>query len=201
VRRLGTWAALILVVVVVAVIAASCHSGSKGSNGKRPSPTGSATATGTTAQAGLQQYLTAPPATPVATVDGTIKGTNGDITAHADILAVDSGPRSAVLRWRLRTDQVTTQQRTDIFMAPGHESGDTSGVALIDTATGDKLLPGYYVMTDLTACTCSFVPEKLGPAGVQMSAVYPPLAVGTASVQVAIPGFRSVSVPVTRVGS
>jgi hypothetical protein len=192
-------AVVVLAVLVVAGIVWSTRSGDDpatlGPGASGPSPTVSADEASREFSA---KYLTALPAvTPIASQQGSIEVTNTEKTpATMDVLSLESNDASTVLRWRLSTPQQVAINSPQFSARRSNSS--TSALTLVSTATDQRLTLGEYVQVGFTACTCSDLPYESGPGGVELSAVFGPLDAGATQVELNVPGFAPLTVPVTR---
>lgn len=128
---------------------------------------------------------------PVATVRGAIALPQGSAPVEVDILAVQANAQTTLLRWRLRSGTgQPLRVRTSSLAAPN--LFDTRAVALADATGNQRLLPFTYrslQRLNVTGCTCSEVPESVSADGVQLYALFPPLAPEATTVDVLIPGL------------
>lgn len=137
----------------------------------------------------------------VTTLRGSLARPGGPVAVEVDILAVQASAETTLLRWRLRSGTGQPQQvLTSSLSRPGLV--DTRAVALADVAGNQRLQPFTYIpplKTEDLRCTCSDVPKSVSAAGVQMYALFPPLAANATTVDVVIPGLPTAEkVPVTR---
>jgi hypothetical protein len=164
---------------------------------RQPAATPAATTGTAAAEAISRQYLTPAAGQPVATVQGQVEVSNTQKTpATLDVLALETNDRSTVLRWRLSTPAMTNLNTPQF--ARGRATNATSALQLTSRQTNQRLLPGTFVQESLSACSCSDLPYRSGPDGVELSAVLAPLEQGATEVELAVPGFPVVKVPVTR---
>ena len=132
--------------------------------------------------------------TPLKTVTGTITVDRASSPVTVDVLEVRAGETSTLLRWRLRssgTDRVKTfgssmsraglqdtrrlrVQSTDVVLQPYTYAAEQGGA--------------FDAAKDLF-CACSKLPIEVGPDGVLMYAVLPPLPGTPATVDVLLPGI------------
>lgn len=169
-----------------------------------PTPTASPNAPAS-AQTLVDQLLTddVQPA-PLKTVTGTITVNQTRVPVTVDVLEVRAAKTSTTLRWRLRS---STADRVQTFGSSMSRTGlqDTRGIRL---QSPDLVLQPYTYATEQGGtfelakdafCACSKLPFNVGPAGVLMYAVLPPLAGMPSVVDVLLPGFSpATAVPVTR---
>jgi hypothetical protein len=200
-RRTWLTALVGLIVVVVAVaIAIGAFSGDDGNDGDGPGPgptaSGASTPSAGTAQDLASKYLTTTPEPAVASAAGTLEMGGTEVPAKAEMLAVTSGAGSTVLRWRLTAERIGTLPPA--LFTRGSTDADTSGIALVSERSQQRLIPGRYVQGVLNRCACSNQPYQVGPRGVEMSAVFAALPETVTQVEVRIPTFPAVTVPVTR---
>jgi hypothetical protein len=173
-----------------------------GEPGTAPGPGGGKATASPSATAGggsdevLRKYLSTASPTPVATVSGRLKVSGSDSPARVEVIAVEADDRSTVLRWRLVADQTGTI--TANLFSRGATDSDTSAIALISRETQQRMVPGRYVQGLFSRCACAKAPYRVGPRGVEMSAVFAPLASTVREIEVRIPTFAPVSVPITR---
>lgn len=157
----------------------------------------------TTAQQLTQELLEgeeAPP--PVATAKGALTLDSCESPVQIDILTVQTSETSTLLRWRLRSG---TGKPVRVYTSSlsGGLLFDTRGLALVDAVGQQRLKPFTYIQqaggSEDSGCVCSGVPVDVGETGVQMYALFPPLAPDATSVDVLIPGLPAVEkVAVTR---
>ena len=135
---------------------------------------------------------------PIASANGRLPLVGSEtIAARADILSAGASGATTVLKWRVATEV----KRGGIFANMFGEGGakDTSAVVLISNSSNQRLWPNRIAYpANPSVCACSQMPQELGPDGVILSGEYPPLAASIADVQVSIPGFAPITVPVTR---
>lgn len=139
---------------------------------------------------------------PVAGADGTISSDVAKVPARADVLALVADDASTTVRWRLSTAAAGTSVDPGL-LSNTRGAPDTSAVSLYSPEQDLELYPGHWTATDTSItlgapCTCSKQPFETGPAGVELSGVYQALPDDVASIQVKIPGFPAITVPVTR---
>lgn len=161
-----------------------------------------ASAEQTTGQKLTQQLLEREEApAPVATVRGPLAVPSGSASVEVDVLAVRASAETTLLRWRLRSATGQTQQVFTSSLARPNVF-DTRAVALVDAAGNQRLEPFTYIpqlKTDDLRCACSPIPKSVSAAGVQMYALFPPLAANATTVDVVIPGLPTAEkVAVTR---
>lgn len=138
---------------------------------------------------------------PLATAEGALQLLGGSSPVRVEVLEVRAGGDSTVLRWRLAS--ATDEQVRTYTSALSFPLGfDTRQVALL--SADERLQPFTFVpQQDIgggdAGCVCSQLPESVGPEGVTLSALYPPLADGTEQVDVVLPGVATLAgVPVER---
>lgn len=206
-------AAALPAVALLAVALGGCTS--SGGDARPPAaqalPSGAAapSATGspplTPAQELTQQLLGgAQDPQPLATVSGSLPADNGIAAAavEVDVLEVRARADSTLLRWRLRSASGEgLRVRSSALSRPSRF--DTRAVVLVDAKGGQRLQPFTYAPQlrdgDDLMCVCSILPARVGSAGELMYALYPPLAAGTTTVDVAVPGLETAQdVAVTR---
>ena len=139
---------------------------------------------------------------PLATMSGALALLQGPSAVEVDVLEVRAGATSTLLRWRLRSP-ATERVRTYTSTLSLPNRFDTRAVALLDEQGGQRLQPFTFIpqrnQDNPIACVCSDLPNDVGPDGLLMYGLYPPLAAGTTAVDVAIPGFATATdVEVTR---
>jgi hypothetical protein len=135
----------------------------------------------------------------VATVDGTVKKSGGaPVAARAEIEVVQASADSTVLRWRLSvpSGEVKLSNKDWGIRA----LGNIDRVALVATGEDLQLNPVTWKAPKgtLRDCGCSKVPYGVGPKGAELGALYSALPASVTEVEVRIPGFAAVKVPVTR---
>lgn len=194
---------------------ASCSGDSEGdtptpsaSAGASPGASGSAqpnTPLGKAAAQVNQQYLNAPapttPAAAIASVKGDVFTTGGKkVPGTAELLSVQAGPNSTAVRWRMSTDDpdvfvVTSPYQTQEIGVP-----DVSSVTLVAKQANLLLKTGHWYIAGRQGaeCTCSWTPTVLGPAGMELSILYPALPDSVTEVEMRVPGFPALVGPVTR---
>lgn len=139
---------------------------------------------------------------PLVTVTGELPLRTGGSPVAVDVLEVRAGGTSTLLRWRLRSPG---PERADTYTSALSRPNrfDTRAVALVDEQGGVRLQPYTYVPQrnddDDISCVCSELPDDVGPDGLLMYALYPPLDASTRTVDVAVPGLQvAEDVEVTR---
>lgn len=138
---------------------------------------------------------------PVASASGGLAVVGGAAPVVVEVLDVRAGPESTRLRWRLRS---ASSERVRVYTSALSlpTRFDTRLVALVDAAGQQQLQPFTFVPQrsdrDL-GCSCSTLPDSVGPTGELMYALYPPLDSSTSEVDVVVPGVPPITgVPVTR---
>jgi hypothetical protein len=204
-----------LFAVVTVLIGGASLVACTGDDSPEPRPSASASADasappgGTTdlakaAEQVTQQYLAGPDSSPapaaIATVKGTVRADAKDVPGTLDLLAVRAGPRSTEVRWRLSSATTTPGLSTNYYNNIENRLPDTDAVALVAKQANLRSLPGIWSVGSLNDqdCTCAYVPRGLGPAGVEMSNLYPALPANVTEVQLLVPGFPALTAPVTR---
>jgi hypothetical protein len=210
VRRPGhrrSLAALAILALGAGVLAGCTGDGDKDDK----DPTSSASAGTATTGAGnalsaeaariTAQYLNGTAPTVLASVAGKVRdGSGKDVPGKLDLLAVQAGPRSTAVRWRLSTDDPIGTVSTNYYNYLYNRLPDTDAVALLAEEANLRMLPGIWSGTGLSSkdCTCAYVPGKVGPEGVELSSLYPPLPTSVTRIQLQVPGFPALAAPVTR---
>lgn len=129
---------------------------------------------------------------PLATVTGVLPLGTGGSQVVVDVLEVKASSTSTLLRWRLRSPGAQrVRTYTSALSLPN--VFDTRAVGLVDEQGGRRLQPYTFVpqrnADDDIACACSTLPDDVGPAGLLMYALYPPLSPQTTTVDVVVPGL------------
>ena len=201
---------LLAVLALVALTGVGCT----GSENPDPSASGSAGSSGApssgpslspeqvTAERLKQELLVGEEAPePLTTVRGSLALLSGSVPVEVDVLAVQAGAESTLLRWRLRSG---TGQPVRVYTSSLSRPNlfDTRGLAMLDASGNQRLQPFTYVQqagTADNACVCSKLPVTVGQVGALMYALFPPLAPGATTVEVLIPGLPpATDVKVTR---
>lgn len=138
---------------------------------------------------------------PVASASGSLAVVGAAAPVTVEVLDVRAGPESTRLRWRLRsTGSERVRVYTSALSLPNRF--DTRQVALVDAVGEQRLQPYTFVpQRDDRAlgCSCSTLPDSVGPTGELMYALFPPLGASTTEVDVVVPGVPPITgVPVTR---
>ena len=175
---------------------AACTGGEPG-----PGPTGDASASGGNPSPSVSPtpipYLTPTPDPVLASGSGTLPRTPVAVTVG--VLAVQAGPQSTRLRLRFTS---TEPVRPHPQALEGSKAGaDIGAVELVASSADQRLAAVYASFGDLVGqglCMCSAMPKTITPDGVDLYALYPPLPAGVTQVEVAVPGLRPITVPVTR---
>jgi hypothetical protein len=149
------------------------------------------------------QYLAATPTAPavLATVKGTVRtGEGKDVPGRLDLLAVQAGPGSTAVRWRMATDQPIDSISSNYYRDPDRPVQDTSLVVLVAKSADLRLDPAVWSGSGPSSdnCTCSWNPTELGPDGLELSSLYPALPAEVTEVELRVPGFPAVTGPVSR---
>lgn len=183
--------------LALAVVLTGCSDDDGGAGGERPAE--SASATGSSPDALAARYLTDEDPAPVGDAEATLELDSGRTRVVAEILEVRAGPASTTLRWQLRAPDASGSLRGTVLSRRDTDP-DTSAVALTPVGTKLRLLPGIYIQGDFDfrSCTCPRHPYQLGPEPVEMSSHYPVLEADVQQVEVHIPQFPPITVPVTR---
>jgi hypothetical protein len=165
-----------------------------------PAAGGGTSALAQAAQEVTRQYLTAPEPAVVASVKGTVRAGRQDVPGTLDLLAVQAGPGSTAVRWRLSTDEPVRGVSTNYYNNIRNRLPDTDAVALVAKQANLRMLPGIWSGSGPSTndCTCAYVPDELGPAGVELSSLYPALPDTVTEVELRVPGFPALAAPVTR---
>jgi hypothetical protein len=151
-----------------------------------------------------QQYLTATAAgtaAPIASVRGEVVASGGKkVPGTAELLAVQAGPTSTAVRWRMASDDPDVTLVPSAYSDPTKAIPDTAGVILVAKQANLLLKTGHWAGKTAQSgeCTCSWSARDLGPAGLEMSILYPALPTSVTEVELRVPGFPSLSGPVTR---
>lgn len=180
--------------VASAVLLAGCTGGS-GSTGTPPSAgasSGSSSALGGAGDAAARAYLNDQQAKPIGSASGTITTYSSTAPATADVLALTASANTTSLWWQLSSPQAGTTMKGGFLGEDG--AAGTGGVVILARQANLRLTP---LKAD-GACVCSEVPSKLGSQPVAMSGVYPPLPSTVTEVEVVVPGFPAIKVPVGR---
>lgn len=124
---------------------------------------------------------------------GSIKSrSDGGGQVTAEVLSVDAADDGTVLQFRL-----SSTVQGDLDGAEGYTE-----IALVDRAAGEKLLPYQYERGKWSFVgqyeTLVAYYSELGPTPIRLSILFPPLAAASTEVEVRIPGFPAMTVPVTR---
>ncbi len=199
---------LLLPVLLCALVLSGCTDGDDeprpGGGPADGSPSASASPQDP-AQALTDELLADAEALPaVATAQGVLTVNQAQVAVAVDVLEVRAGEATTLLRWRLRS---AGEQRVDSFSSSMSRAGlqDTRGIVVTDAAGGTRLQPYTYQAPDTTTfrgdpfCACSTLPRTVGPEGVVLDAVLPPLDPAATTVDVLLPGIAPLrGAPVTR---
>jgi hypothetical protein len=189
----GAFLAPIALMAAAALVAGCTGSSSTGAQpSARVSSGSSSTAGGGAGDSAARTYLNGQQAKPIGSASGTIATYSSTAPATADVLALTASPNTTTLRWQLSSPQAGTTMKGGFLGEDG--AAGTGGVAILARQANLRLTP---VKVD-GACVCSEVPSKLGSQPVAMSGVYPPLPPGVTEVEVVVPGFPAIKVPVNR---
>lgn len=140
----------------------------------------------------------------VATATGVLTVGRTPVDVAVDVLELRATEATTLLRWRLRSPG---EQRVSTFGSSMARPGltDTRGIVVTDQTGGARLQPYTYESADTGTfpgdvfCACSSLPRSVGPDGVVLTAVLPPLDAVTTSVDVLLPGIAPMAgVPVVR---
>lgn len=148
----------------------------------------------------VEDLLARRPEEAVATGTGVIRTYEDDPEADAvaEILAVEAGEASTVLRWRVRTTQGVVRVHPNTFRERAGGT-DLADVVLVDSTSATLAKPFRFKTGYGTRCVCSAVPRVLDDEGQVLTGLYPPLPGGARTVEVRIPGFAAITdVPITR---
>ena len=204
-------AAVAVVAVLLMAVLATVLGGGDERDGGGPGTSSATTAAGGPESAlardaeKLTRALLAPaddPAPAVAAAQGTVQ-TNEEPRAQpavAEILAVEVGPSSILLRWRLRSTAGSLDLDGLTFAPPTEPSSSSLlGVALVDPVGRESVRPYVFRAREYgVSCVCSIVPVEIDRRGQELSGLYPLFTTAPAQVEVHIPGFPPIGVPVTR---
>ncbi|HET7489629.1 MAG TPA: hypothetical protein VFJ85_17005 [Acidimicrobiales bacterium] len=195
-------------VVVVAVLAALVLRGGGGGGGTSPSTTtATPVSAGGTGLAGEGEALArralaskGEGAPLVASANGTVGTLGAQKTqpAVAEVLGVEAGANDILLRWRLRSTGPVLDIDT-LFFSPRYEPiFQMNGVALVDPSGKERGTPlTYRNARGGLRCACSITPFYVDQRGLELQGLYPLFTHAPAQVEVQIPGFPPITVPVT----
>lgn len=142
-------------------------------------------------------YVTPTPEPVLASGSGVLP--RKEVRVTVGVVGVDAGPQSTRLRLRF-SSQAEVEPHPQAL--EGTKAGvDIGAVELIARSANQRLAVVYADFGDLLGdalCMCSSLPQTIGPEGVDLSALYPPLPAGVTEVQVAVPGISPITAPVTR---
>jgi hypothetical protein len=142
------------------------------------------------------------PATSIAHTDGTIDSLD-KTPVTIDVVALDALPDSTMLELRIATAS-GEEARINSFQFAVTPFQDTRNIGLVDATSGKTYRPYTYpnardVSGQNTGCLCDTLPDSSDGTGVLVSMIMPPLPDGTDSVDVTIPGIKTMKdVPVSR---
>jgi hypothetical protein len=195
-RRLSLITGVTVIVLAGGVLVAC--SGDDKPPGPAPSATSSASAS---PAVDYQRYLSDPPVPAIGGANGSLPGaTGGSVPVRLDVVAVEAGADSTLLRWRLSSTQEGAALASS-SLSREIRSPDTSALTLIAKQADLSLQPAAWRSRNLAVasqCSCSTIPQTLGARPTDLSALFPPLPDDVTTVDVSAPGFAAISVPVTR---
>lgn len=161
---------------------------------------GAASTLSKAAETVTQHYLSETTATALASAQGTVKGGDGDVPGTVDVLAVRASTASTVVRWRLSANEPVTTLSLDAYRNLDWKVDDVSGVTLVAKQADLQLKAGHWANSQVVSgnCICAWQPNNVDSAGIELSMLYPALPASVTEVQLKVPGFPAISVPVTR---
>lgn len=151
-----------------------------------------------------RQYLSAPEPAVLGSVRGTVSGLDGgravEVPGAVDVLSVTAGPASTAVRWRMSSERPVGNVSTETYRTQYWGLPDVSKVVLEAKQADLRLKTSHYTSVSAYTgnCTCAFISGDLGPSGLEMSILYPALPPSVTEVELRVPGFPALAVPVTR---
>lgn len=200
-------------VLAVALLAGAGLVACTGDSGGDTPPKPSATSSGPAGSTDLakaaadvtQQYLAPAQPAVLASAKGKVTGgVGGKVTTvpgTVDVLAVDAGPASTSVRWRLSSDTPLENLSLTLYSDPSWAVNDTSAITLESKQANLRLFSSHWegLQPFSADCTCAFLPANLSVAGgVELSNLYPALPESATEVQFRVPGFPAITANVTR---
>ena len=194
-----------LALVVLVGAGLSACTGSSGGDGPKAVP--STRVSGGSADPAAEvnrRYLSAVPSsslTAIAAVRGRVVGSGAvKVPGTAELIAVQAGPNSTAVRWRMATDADDVVPLTSAYSDPARPIPDISSVTLVAKQADLVLKSGRWGNRDATSgeCTCAWSPRVLGPDGVEMSILFQALPASVTEIELHVPGFPTLTGPVTR---
>ncbi len=116
------------------------------------------------------------------------------------MLAVEAGPSSTMVRWRLATDTQAGGVSTNYYNNIENRLPDVDAVAVVAKQANLRTLPGIWSGTGPSSkdCTCAYVPREIGPKGVELTSLYPSLPASVTEIELRVPGFNPLTAAITR---
>lgn len=132
----------------------------------------------------------------LASSKGTLKSSTGSAAVVAEVLQVTSSAQATRVTWRLKSATSATAN-TKSFQFARPPLFDTRLLGVVDPQTKKTFHPYTLVPaggdgTD-TDCACSSLPDSVNATGTVMYAVLPALPTGVSTVNVSLPGFKTMT--------
>lgn len=132
----------------------------------------------------------------LASSRGSLKTSTGSSTVVAEVLQVMRSPQATRVIWRLKSASSATAN-TKSFQFARPPLFDTRLLGLVDARTKHTLHPYTFVPSGGNGmdngCACSNFPDSVNTNGIVLYAVLPPLPADTSSVNVTLPGFKTMT--------
>ncbi|MFH5822147.1 hypothetical protein [Georgenia sp. AZ-5] len=144
-------------------------------------------------------------AEPLAEGDGVVTDGPRQTPVRVEVQAVEATPESTVVTFTLYgTTEEEQSLPLDAFNSTRMLMMDIRDVSIVDEGDETRYAPylGYEsggTVAEAQFCMCSHAPKTVSAEGVLLYATYPPLAEGSETVTLEIPGFEPIEgLPVTR---
>lgn len=173
----------------------STHDGSQSATS---SAGGSGTKGGSAADDAIAKVMGSSDKLPVlATSHGTLDAAVGSSSVVAEVLQVMTSPQATRVTWRLKS-ATADEADTKSYQLARPPLFDTRLLGVVDPKTKKTFHPYTYVPMSRddgqdNACACSSLPDSVNDKGTVLFAVLPPLPTGTTSVNVTLPGFKTMT--------
>lgn len=203
--RFASWCAAALLTVAVAgcskdspSVRTSSGADTAGSAQSSGSASGASTTNGrSAADAAIAKVMGSSDDLPVlATSKGTLRTSTGSSAVVAEVLQVMSSPQATRVTWRLKSASSATAN-TKSFQFARPPLFDTRLLGLVNPQTKAALHPYTSVPAGGNgmdnSCACSSLPDSVNSTGAVLYAVLPALPSGTTTVNITLPGFKTMT--------